>query len=126
VGIEKEGILAEKKARLWLKKKGINNLQQIDWFFKSDKNNKYYCVESKSRELFEPPPFLGTGLDINQLKLRQQLLKNLGIDTILLIFEKNTNNVYWQFLSILEKSEYIDTKNRIRIYNIKSFIYESL
>jgi hypothetical protein len=97
VGIETEGILAEKAARRWLKNKGVNNLQQIDWLFRSNKNKKYYCVESKSRELFKPPPFLGTGLDITQLKLRLQLLKDIGIDTLLLVFEKNTKNIYWQF-----------------------------
>lgn len=121
VGIEKEGILAEKAARTWLKNKGVHNLQQIDWLFKSKKNGKYYCLESKSRELFRPPPFWGTGLDITQLKLRLQLLDDLGIDTILLVFEKNTNNVHWQFLSILERGQYIDTKNKIRIYDIKNF-----
>lgn len=107
MGISQDGILAERKARQWLKNKGINNLQQIDWLFKS--KNKYFCVESKSRELFKPPPFLGTGLDIIQLKLRKQLLKDLDIDTILLVFEKNTDNIYWQFLSKLEKGNYTDT-----------------
>ncbi|MEN6432657.1 MAG: hypothetical protein ABFD06_07235 [Smithella sp.] len=121
MGIEKDGILAEKAARLWLKNKGVNNLQQIDWLFKSNKNGNYYCLESKSRELYEPPPFFGTGLDITQLKLRLQLLNDLGIDTILLVFEKNTNNVYWQFLSIMEKGRHIDTKNKIRIYDIDNF-----
>lgn len=124
MGIEKDGIIAEKKARLWLKEKGINNLQQLDWLFKSKKDDKYYCVECKSRELFKPPPFYGTGLDIVQLKLRHQLLNDLGIDTILLVFEKDTNNIYWQFLSKLEKGKHIDTKNKIRIYDINNFIKE--
>lgn len=126
VGIEKEGILAEREARLWLRSKGVRVLQQIDWLFKSSKNGKYYCVECKSRELYKPPPFFGTGLDIIQLRLRQQLLNDLGIDTILLVFEKKTSNIFWQFLSKLEAGKYIDTKNKIRIYNIKSFIKETL
>ena len=124
MGIKEEGIAAEKIARLWLIQKGIINYQQLDWIFKSPKNNKYYCIESKSRELFKLPPFWRTGLDIKQLELRRHLLEDLKIDTILLVFEKNTKNIFWQFLSYLEKGAYIDTKNKIRIYNINNFIKE--
>ena len=83
--------------------------------------DKYYIIEVKERELYSPPPFYGTGLDIRQLNLRLQVYNDLGIDTILMVFEKNTNNVYKQKLSILEKTEYFDTKNKIRIYNIEHF-----
>jgi len=64
-----DGIEAEQKARLFLKSKGLNNLQQIDWLLKKD--GEYYIFEVKQRELFEPPPFEGTGLDIKQIKLRK-------------------------------------------------------
>ena len=120
VGIKEEGIIAEQKARKWLIKKGIKYFQQIDWIFKPS-NGKYYCIECKARELFEPPPFWGTGLDKSQLALRMQLYRDLGIDTILLVFEKGTPNIYWQLLSRLEKGEYFDTKNDIRIYPISRF-----
>lgn len=114
-----EGIEAEKKARLFLKKFGINNIQQLDWFVKL--NDKYFIVEVKERELYKPPPFYGTGLDIRQLNLRLQVYNDLGIDTILIVFEKNTENVYVQKISILENGEYHDTKNKIRIYKIENF-----
>jgi hypothetical protein len=114
-----EGIEAEKKARLFLKKFGVNNIQQLDWLVKL--NDKYFIVEVKERELYSPPPFYGTGLDIRQLNLRLQVYNDLGIDTILIVFEKNTNNVYVQKISILEQGEHHDTKNKIRIYKIDNF-----
>ena len=75
--------------------------------------------------MYNPPPFVGTGLDIRQVKLRTQIFKDLGIDTILLVFEKNTNNVYSGFLSKLEATKYFNTKNNIRIYNIENFKKEN-
>lgn len=118
MGINEEGIEAERKGRLFLKNKGLHNIQQIDWLFKND-NGRYYAVEVKHRELFEPPPFLGTGLDIRQLKLRKQLLMDLNIDTYLIVFVGNI--VYWNLLSRLESDKHFDTRNRIRIYPIKNF-----
>lgn len=115
-----EGIKAEQKARKYLFSKDIYNIQQLDWLIKVD--DDYYAVEVKERELFQPPPILGTGLDISQIKRRTELYNDLGIDTILLVFEKGTNNIYKQYLSVLEQTpDYYDTKNKIRIYNINHF-----
>mgnify|MGYP001350131145 CR=1 FL=1 len=123
------GIEAEQKARLWIKSKGYNNLQQIDWIIKSHKTKKFLVVEVKHRELFNPPPFFGTGLDINQINLRRQLYDDFEIDTLLLVFEIGTENIYYNFLfSVLEKldvKDKFDTKNGIRIYNIDKFIKET-
>lgn len=119
MSITTEGIEAERKARDWLRKHKIYNLQQIDWLFKY--KNKYYIVEVKIKELFQPPPFLGTGLDIKQLELRKQLYNDLNIDTLLLVFDKNINKIYYNYLSKLEQTEYFDTKNGIRIYKIDNF-----
>ena len=83
--------------------------------------DKYYAVEVKVKELFEPPPFLGTGLNIKQIELRKQLYYDLDIDTLLLIFDKNSDKVYYNYLSKLEKTKYFDTKKGIRIYNIENF-----
>ena len=114
-----EGIEGEKKARSFLRTKGIFNMQQIDWLIKKD--GKYCIVEVKEKELYNPPPFFGTGLDIKQIKLRTQIYNDLNIDTILLVFIKNTSRIYYQYLSILERTDYFDTKNGIRIYNINAF-----
>lgn len=119
MSITQDGIDAEKEARLFLNAKGIYDIQQFDWFIK--KENKYYIIEVKNRELFKPPPFWGTGLDIAQIKKRIQVFNDLGIDTILLVFEKDTENIYFAYLSKLEKTIYYDTKNKIRIYNIENF-----
>ena len=93
-------------------------MQQLDWIVKHE--NRYFIVEVKHRELFEPPPFYGTGLDISQLERRRQLFDDLGIDTILLVMTKD-KTYYQNIFSYLEKHEYFDTKNNIRIYNIKGF-----
>lgn len=119
VGINEEGIEAEKRGRAFLQRHGIYNLQQIDWIYKH--NNKYGILEVKARELFNPPPFLGTGLDIKQIELRQQLYDDLGIDTILIIFEKGTDNIYYQSLQKLLKGKYFDTRNHIRIFPIDNY-----
>jgi len=119
MSIRDEGIKGERKARLWLRSKGITEMPQLDWLIKYKGN--YYCVEVKVRELFEPPPFWGTGLDVRQVYLRKKLLNDLGIDTILLVFEKGTNNVYHQLLSVLEKGVFITTRNNIRIYPVENF-----
>jgi len=123
VAIRDEGIQAERLGRLWLKSHGLNNHQQIDWIYKH--NGRYTIVEVKSRQLYEPEPFWGTGLDVAQRDLRLQIYNDLGIDTILLVFEKGTDNVYYQRLSELEKGEKHVTKNDIIIYHIDSFIHET-
>jgi hypothetical protein len=109
---------AEQKARIILKNLGFE-IQQLDWIGRKNKN--WIIFEIKEKELFNPPPFLGTGLNKKQLYLRNQLFKDLGLRTILLVFEKGTQNIYWQYLDILEKGEYFDTKNNIRIYPISNF-----
>jgi hypothetical protein len=122
VSIIFEGIEGEKKAREWLLVHGYNNIQQFDWFVKT--RGKYFIIECKWRELFEPPPFQGTGLDIKQIERRRQIYIDLDIETILLVFTKC--EIYYQKLfSVLEKTEYYDTKNKIRIYNISNFKVET-
>lgn len=112
------GIDAEKKARLFLKEKGYE-LQQIDWIGKRD--NLYTIFEVKIKELFTPPPFLGTGLDKTQIYLRMQLFKDISIRTYLMVYEKGTENLYGQYLDVLEETKFHDTEKNIRIYNIKEF-----
>ncbi len=121
VGITEQGINAEKLGRTWLKNHGHDNIQQLDWIVKYE--NKYFIVEVKQRELFKPPPFLGTGLDIRQLKLRKQLFEDLNIDTLLLVFVDN--KIYWQWISNLEKTKYFNTRNNIRVFNIDHFNIEN-
>jgi len=109
---------SEERARILLKKWGYE-IQQLDWV--GIKNNKITIFEIKEKELFSPPPFWGTGLEKRQLYLRTHLFKLTGLRTILITFEKETNNIYWQYLDILENGKYYDTKNGIRIYPIENF-----
>jgi len=118
MSIQTDGIQAEKMAYNFLKGK-VDYIQQLDWL--CQKNDKWFFIEVKNRELFKAPPFDGTGLDKKQLWLRMKVLKELKLQTYLLVFIKNTTDIYGQYLSVLEKGEYFDTKNQIRIYNLKNF-----
>ena len=119
MSITNEGIEGEQKARLLLKSLGYS-VQQLDWIGKKD--GQWTIFEVKTRELFDPPPFLGTGLDIRQLNLRNQLFMELDLRTVLIVYEKGKDNIYWQYLDILEAGTHFDTRNNIRIYPIKNFI----
>ncbi|MDP3980468.1 MAG: hypothetical protein Q8Q33_03525 [Chlamydiota bacterium] len=118
MSITEDGISAEKRGRVLLKVRGWN-IQQIDWI--GEKNGKWVVFEIKHRELFNPPPFLGTGLDKSQIFLRGQLLSAFNLHTMLIVFRKNTDEVYCQYLDVLEKGTHFDTKNKIRIYPIENF-----
>lgn len=118
-----QGIEAEQKARLFLKKHGWG-VQQLDWLGKKD--NKWVIFEVKSRELFQPPPFLGTGIDKSQIFLRNQLLQDLQIRTMLIVFVKDTDDIYYQYLDALEKGKHFDTKNGIRIFPLTSYYQYSV
>lgn len=109
----------EQKALFLLKGKGYQNIQQLDWIGK--KNDKWVIFEIKERELFTPPPFLGTGLDIRQIYLRNKLLEDTGIRTVLIVYIKNSNDIYYAYLDKLEAGEHFDTKNDIRIYPITNY-----
>jgi hypothetical protein len=104
---------------LILKKLGYG-IQQLDWIGKKD--GLWTIFEVKTRELFNPPPFLGTVLDKRQVYLRNLLKDELKLRTVLIVFEKSTDNVYWQYLDILESGKHFDTRNEIRIYPIENFI----
>jgi len=109
----------EIKARSFIRSKWITNLQQLDWIMKE--KWKYYIIEAKQKYLFKAPPFDWTWLDIKQIDLRIQLYNDLWIDTLLIVFEKNTNNVYYHSLQKLLKTKYFDTKKWVRIFNINDF-----
>jgi len=118
MSITTQGLEAEKKARKILIQSGYTNIQQLDWLVKH--NGKYFAVEVKHRELFKPPPFTGTGMDIKQIERRRQIFEDLKIDT--LYFAIVGDELYYNWLfTVLEKTEYFDTKNGIRVYNIIHF-----
>ena|SRR3990167_4131443 len=111
----KEG---EAQARILLKKLGFQ-VQSPDWLAKKD--GKWIIFEIKKKERFMPPPFAGHGLDERQIFLRNEFLKETGIRTYLMIFEVGTNNIFGQYIDILEKGIKYKTKNNIWIFPLPSF-----
>jgi hypothetical protein len=111
----KEG---EQQARVFLKNMGFE-VQSPDWLAR--KNGEWICIEVKKKERFTAPPFDGHGLDTRQIYLRNQLLKEKGIRTYLMIFEVPTNLVFGEYLDILEAGKKIKTRNEIVIYPLTSF-----
>jgi len=97
-------------------------------FFQPDsigeKNGKFFVFEAKHQERFKPPPFDGHGLPLWQINRRIDFSKRTGIDTLLVIFDKETGETFWQYLVKLNDGPHHDThglKPR-RIYPIDSFI----
>jgi hypothetical protein len=120
MSITTDGIKGESIARkILLKNFNCEMLTQIDWMIKLD--GKWYQVEVKHKEMFKAPPFDGHGLEIKQINRRLTFQKDTKIKCFFMVIEKNTNNVFLQWLDVLEKGKKFDTKNNIRIYDINSF-----
>lgn len=116
--IKELGEIGEKEALILFKKLGFE-VQSPDWV--AIKNNQCFIIEAKYKERFKPPPFEGHGLDKRQIYLRTNLFKKTKIRTYLIVFEKDSNNIFASYLDELEEGEYFDTKNDIRIYPLYSF-----
>lgn len=120
MSITEQGIVGERMARNVLKGVfKVDNIFQLDWLVY--KNGKYYAIEVKHKELFSPPPFWGQGLDIRQVNSRMKLFKDKDIRCLFLVISKPGEKIYWQWLDVLEQTKYLDTKNKIRIYDITKF-----
>lgn len=112
----KEG---EEKARQLLNKMGYY-LHSPDWLGKKD--GKWTKFEVKRKERFISPPFDGHGLDLRQIKSSKEFQDDTGIRTYLMIFEIETENIYGQYLDILEIGKYFDTQyGSIRIYPLERY-----
>lgn len=113
-----DGTEAEEQARKLFKSKGYE-VQKPDLLVR--KGGEVICVEVKDKaEPFQPPPFLGHGLNKSQVYLRMKLLEYTSIRTYLMIFDRSGKK-YGQFLEALELGEYFDTRNGVRIYPLTSF-----
>jgi penicillin-binding protein-related factor A (putative recombinase) len=116
-GIQGEGLARE----IILNKIKPDMLTQVDWMAKI--KGKWISFEVKNKQRFKAPPFDGHGLEIKQKNYRMELYNDTGIRCIFFIIETNTNNVFCQWLDVLEntKDGYFDTKNNIRIYKLDNF-----
>ena len=117
MSITEIGRQGEQLARYVLKQWNIDNIFQPDWII--DKQGKYYVIEVKHKEKFHSPPFDGHGLDIRQVKARQKFYIDTGIRCLFLVFDFE-GIIYLAWLDELEKTKYFDTRNGVRIYNIKN------
>jgi hypothetical protein len=117
--IEELGKEGEEKARIMLKKLGFL-LTKPDWI--GEKEGKFIQFEIKMKSAaFTPPPFLGHGLDIYQINRRIALQEKHNLKCMVIIFEKDSPNIYYQWLDKLEEGKRFDTRNGIRIYPIEVY-----
>jgi hypothetical protein len=91
---------------------------QADWLF--EKNGAWYIAEIKHKELFKPPPFYGHGLEAYQADMRMAFYRAKDVRCIFLVVDMD-GTVYWQWLDILQQTQYFTTRNGIRVYDIKHF-----
>lgn len=114
----------EIKAREILKKIfKITEIFQADWLFKY--KGKWCVGEVKHQERFEKwndKDIEGHGLPPYQINKRIEFYKQTGIRCMLIVIEKENGDVYCQWLDVLEKTKYQNTKSgKRRIYDIKYF-----
>ena len=114
---------ARMKAMTLLMRKGYSNFQSPDWLAYNPEG-RIEAIEVKYKELYEPPPFWGAGLDVKQVGRRMRLLNDKSVRTYLIVFGKGVNEgeTYMAYLDELErKGGSIDTPGGQRIYPISSF-----
>lgn len=91
----------EDKARILLKSMGYK-IQNPDWLAKGN-DGKYYCIEVKHKKknkqgnsYYETSEGMkGHGLNYSQFKMRMDLLHDLKIHTILVIFDHGDKTIYY-------------------------------
>jgi len=119
--MDADGKYGEEQARLFLKKRGFW-LGQLDWC--GIKDNKTVIFEIKYKKKFQPPPFIGHGLEISQIENRMKIYELTGIPTLLMVLDKEENVFYMGYIHELEKADSKDkhdTPKRIRIYKLELF-----
>ena len=121
MGVTEDGIKGEQKLFAFLKEKGVD-------FFQPDaiglNKERYELYEVKHQARFKAPPFDGHGLPRWQIRARLSFQEKTGIRAVLVIFDKETQEIFYNYLDNLEKGEYLDTKgkNPRRIYKLDNFV----
>lgn len=125
MGITLDGIDGEQRLFSLLKETGLKFFQP-DAIAKS--GERYFLFECKHQERFTSPPFDGHGLPLWQIRARLEFENQTGIKAILVVFDKETNEIFVQTLKKLEKGNHFDTKGKKprRIYPLTSFESRSL
>lgn len=120
MGVTEDGILGEQKLFGLLKELGFK-------FFQPDaigeKDGEYFLFECKHQERYNPPPFEGHGLPKWQVEARLKFYNKTGIRPILVVFDKETKEIFYQAIDTLERLGFYDTKGAKprRIYKLTSF-----
>jgi hypothetical protein len=110
----------ETKALRLLQQAGYSYPQEIDWLALSPKH-AWMCLEVKYKSrLFHPPPFWGLGIDLAQAFLRRKLREELSLRTFLIVYFED--QVYGQFLDVLEGGTKYQTKKDILVFPVDVFI----
>lgn len=106
MGITTDGIMGEQWLMGFLKDKGFDVFQPdcIGLF-----NGVYYLFEVKHQERFKAPPYDGHGLPLWQIEARLAFSGATGIPTVLVVKDKETNEVFYQYLDRLNNGEHFDT-----------------
>lgn len=116
----KEGFEGEKVVRNYLKTISNCTFAQLDMIAVID--DKWYSIEAKHQEMFKSPPFDGHGLPIWQVETRIRLYKDTGIIPLLFVLDKNTKELIYNSLLILENGKKFITGRKSRvIYPIENF-----
>ncbi len=122
MGMTEEGIAGEQKLQRYLHSKGVT-IFQPDGIGLSKDEYAIYEVKMK-KEPFQPPPFLGHGLEIYQVKARLSFYKKTGIRCRFVVFQTKDSVVCSAWLDNLDRDLHFDTKNGIRIYPLDNFDIE--
>lgn len=120
MGIQKEGIEAEQ----WLLKIfRDNNIECFQPDAISLEHGQYVLNEVKHQEYYESPPFDGHGLPKWQIEARLHFYNLTGIRCRLVIKDKKTGVVYWQWFDELELGDFYDTEgdNKRRVYPLTNY-----
>lgn len=130
-----DGQRGESYGLKWLKQYNFKPIMQADWIFKFN-HTDYGLLEVKHKEVFtadEKYPVTGHGLPYYQIKNRLAFYHNFGIRPLLLIFDSNDFDIYWQYLDLLEKNAKVQNKDylylpnkKIKIYNLGLFNREPM
>jgi GNAT superfamily N-acetyltransferase len=118
------GRVGEEWALGWLQKQGFKCFQ-MDWiaYQPNPSSGTYLGIEVKNQERFVAPPFDGHGLPRWQVEARLRFQREVGVRVALVVHDKGTGEIFWQFLDTLETGEHHDTfgfKPR-RIYPLGAF-----
>lgn len=94
----KIGLEGEEIIRKYLMNEKIP-FMQVDIMFKE--NDKWYCGEIKTQEIFKSPPFDGHGLPQWQINRRIQFYNDTGVIPIFFVYDLEEKCIYYHNLLYL-------------------------